>query len=1528
MPTPAEKQKAAEARRKADEEAAAAKAAEKKQKAADKQKAAEEKRIAEEQKRKTVKPRSTLNSGGVGRVSQFLSSSKDRLSSRFSGSRKSLAARDNSNASLRSTHSLPQQRDRSAESDYPRQQYQEQQQEDPAGKMSTPLASPSMDRRSPAKLINSEDNSALSSINPCDMVCDMDDDEIDQLVLSNPSPENVQIMADSLRRRVEDFGFSFQDQENWKDFFEDDGETLLLKIEALRRKCSNLKLQDQIVMLTQLQGKCEKYIEQLRSRAEQERSMPPEDLIVPSKLTPGRDADPFRPASKLPRSPLVPQPGNNHGASPLVRQTSERQGAALIPIINIQPADDQGNLRLEDGAEVQYCNPISPAKSTSDARGAPNQPDLIQQVQDLVRAMAVSEENRAAMLDALSKKANASELAQSKADILRVQQLLSQLDAGLLKANIDQLQRTVDNVAQEQTGQNRVIQQIFERLDKNARDIRSLDKDVKGMLRTQSETNSEVKLLKEVTNADLIPRGFTPGRRVNFPNTPQGQEALGGGRQSAYPGSYRTDRPRGGSPDRFNVSDAFRQSRRMPEIAANTGIPGIARHLTPATTTVAARVTTTVTTSGITTSAQSMSSAVQNVMAPAQGTLASPFSTYNTPAGGYTPVEGGHHGGTPLNGSNLIENDRAQALNDDANRLIARLVPRLDDEQLDKKAVLGLHKSKLPGIENAENRLVQALDRYLDKASAVNMDVLSRVRSASSQAKDWANGIRDMYNALECNNKDFDDKLFSSLKKFSNKSDMSVFEFIAKFESYTKSKGDELKRADLLYNEYLDREIQERVVEFKMDYQAMKKCLFSTYGNVRNITSKLFSKLKENVPTDSASESELYRHYKGLNYAIQRTAEMTKVEGVPTTELENHIYSVDFIGMLKELLVPCSVKYEYMGLLENAGYCSKSPSGEKPFQMYVDKIAKRFKLIEDSVSESTKQSWKKPQVDKPRQKAAKSPQQKAYTTVVEVDDDASDDECQHAVHYTTDDKQGKQQTKPAAIKKQSSPPKQKQQVGKATSKASTVKFPCQFHKGKHEIGSCEDFFKAKAKDRKNNHFRAMCLNCLGPKTGCKGPCSNSIPKALVCEECVDYAKSNNTGTKNVLFCTFKNHAKPDKKDLSKALKKYLVGYDDNKMGSILVLHTRVTAFHCDCTKPCKCKSKRTKTSKPIENQPIPAFDTQSGKLCKADESLIIKESKEDTVYVTQIISINKRDVQVFYDRGANNNIIDGTLAEELKFKVVTDKPSTMGTLSQSRMVSEYGTYTFCLGSKDESFFELTAQGFDLSNQKFPYCNLNQINAEIVQAKKLPQDVKLPEFVGGMQIGILIGLKSPALEPQLVFQLPCGMGIYKSALKDKFGSRYCYGGPHEAFTKISRNKKLSANFSATRTYFTQMFSSYSRSFYPALSKAIPEELEEITEGLFSVVDKTPQAAITTYTGTTFEPTPLVEEDLQQMGYPTSHVHKISEDTGTGCIHPGAKARCTCSETVSVFKTNLPIAKRKEYIDVPDDALVQDTRCVEC
>ena len=1395
--------------------------------------------------------------------------------------------------------------------------------------MSTPLASPSTARRSPAKVISSEDNSALSSIQDTE---ELNDDEVDEIVLTNPTSETVPVMIARLKARVEDFGLNTRSQEDWKELFEDSGEALLLKMEALRRVCGSLNMHEYMITLTQLHTDCEKYIEQLRDVVQREQNTERHSLIAQSKLTPGRDVNPFQPSSRMARSPVVAQPGGTQDASPIARHTPSVTGNGQIPVVNV--------LQPDDSVGTDYHNPAMSATATGITHptgGSPrHQEGPDRQTERILQVITEIQQGCVTMQNSLTRKANAGELADTKADVIKIQQLLGELNVGAVRADVSQNQKLISDLTAKQDRQSRLIELVFQHIDKSSRNARGLEKEVRHLLSVQAETDKDVKILKDVTNADLIPRGFTPGRRVNF--TPQTEE---------IPQDHQCTRSNdvnqdlfANSPDRYAVSEAFRQSRRMPTPNMATGIAGIsACYQAPATTTVPTQITTTVTTNGVTTTAQSMSSARQNVMSHmqsphTQSAWRSPFQPFSQQAG-FTPAQSSLYGGGTPGATNNIQYDRAQALTEDAEKLIARLDPPLGDKRLDKQMVLGLHKSKLPGVESERRELAQALDRYLDKNIPVNMEMLKCVREATSKAKDWANGIRDMYNTLECNNKDFDEKLFSSLKKFSDKSDMSVFEFIAKFESYTKSKGDEYKRADLLYNEYLDREIQERVVQFKTDYQAMKRCLFSTYGNVRNITNKLFSKIKESVPSETASESELYRHYKGLNYAIQRTAEMTQVEGVPRAELENHIYSVDFIGMLKELLVPYTVKYEYMEQLETAGFCNKSPSGETPFQMYVTKVSRRFKRIEDSVTEATKQSWKKAQVEKPRQKQVKSPPKKTYATVVEPkQDDSSEDEGQQSVHFT-DNKQKLRKRKPPSPKSsmQSTQTQQQPQKQTATTQpkpTKSPKFPCGIHKGEHELGECTEFFGLKPHVRSRKWFSSVaCPKCLGPAADCSKDCKQVVPKDLVCSKCIEYAALHNFRERSIVFCASgRHHVRPTKDEVNTALANYLKGYNDKKMGKLLVLHARVTAFSCDCTKPCKCKSGRSKTSAPVENAPVPAFDTQSGKLCKTTDSIVIKESPEDTVYVSQIISIGGRDVLVFYDRGANYNIIDGELAEELQFKVLTDKPSTMGTLSQSKVVAEYGTYAFCLGSEEESFFQLSAQGFDLRNQKFPFCDLRSINAEVAQTNELPRDTILPKFLGGQQIGILIGLKTPALEPQLVFQLPCGMGIYKSAIKDKFGSNYCYGGPHELFTKISNNKTLSANFSAITTYFTQMATCYNNSFHPALSHALSEDLEEIADGLCVISDKETQALIATQAGNIIETTAITEEAMHELGHDVSNSLRISEDPETGCIHPGSKAACTCYSHISAYKATVPIAKRKEYIDAPDEMLLEDTRCLEC
>ena len=877
--------------------------------------------------------------------------------------------------------------------------------------------------------------------------------------------------------------------------------------------------------------------------------------------------------------------------------------------------------------------------------------------------------------------------------------------------------------------------------------------------------------------------------------------------------------------------------------------------------------------------------------------------------------------------------DRAIQLRDDATELIGHLTPAADDESLTKGKIIGLHKSKLGAIENERRELRQLLDKYLDNTSRHEQDstLVSDVQGAIADAKEWCMAIRDLFNSKECGSKDFDKELFSGLKKFTEDSEISIFEFLRRFEAYTSDRGDQQKRADLLFNEYLHRSVQDSVIEYRQDYDLLKNALINIYGDVRKMTGNLLNRvIKEHIPTDPTASLALFKYLKKLNSVIQSIQEMFSIPGMPTAELENHIHGLEFLQQLKEFL-PYEAKMDYLKQLKNEGFITTRLRGKRPFTAYVSIVKEYLDLHEGAAPPDTpRQPPKRDQVkQKPKQKE-KSSNDAAYPAVTSVDsEDESDSEaCKGgSAHFLGKEKKSQDRKSKDG---QKSPKGEQQKQGKKN-----LRFPCGLHNGDHELGECSEFFKMKPFNRKLKMKKHTCLYCMGPKSKCKSVCTNKIPKELICEECKDWGKSHSLTPSNLLFCNFKMHAKSGMKEIKSALKSYLKSFDSNKIQEPICLaaHANISAYLCDKHEsPCKCKPKRTKTSEPRDDVEVPCFDTESGEKCKVQEGSIIKDSPEDVSYVTQILRVNNKDVLVFYDRGANHHLIDGALAEELNLKVVSDKPSTCGTLGDNRLVSDYGSYALRLGPTPEGeFFELTAQGFDLGIEKFPYCNLKEINKEVEDTKKLPSDSVLPKTMGGVKVGILIGLKAPGLEPKLQFQLPSGLGVYKSLLKDKYGSRLCYGGPHELITKQRVGKKKSdANFSRLKVYFTNVRNSYQKAFYPALSRALEDSVEQITEGFYITKSVPATATIVSKDGNVTEPTAISEDDLQQMGYPPSDFQQTvgSLNLSQGCPDLHAKCECTDQSNATVFKASVPIAKRKEYIDLQDQALIDDVRCPEC
>ena len=133
---------------------------------------------------------------------------------------------------------------------------------------------------------------------------------------------------------------------------------------------------------------------------------------------------------------------------------------------------------------------------------------------------------------------------------------------------------------------------------------------------------------------------------------------------------------------------------------------------------------------------------------------------------------------SPRPASPQVPCDRAASLHNSATSLIGKLVPEIGSAEMNKVTVINLHKSKLIAVDNDRKELLRDLEKYRDKTHHPIAQLITDVKSAAGQAKEWVDGVRDLYDTMECGNKDIDEKLFSTLKTFKENSQMSVLLYI------------------------------------------------------------------------------------------------------------------------------------------------------------------------------------------------------------------------------------------------------------------------------------------------------------------------------------------------------------------------------------------------------------------------------------------------------------------------------------------------------------------------------------------------------------------------------------------------------------------------------------------------------------------------------------------------------------------------------------------------------------------------------
>ena len=834
------------------------------------------------------------------------------------------------------------------------------------------------------------------------------------------------------------------------------------------------------------------------------------------------------------------------------------------------------------------------------------------------------------------------------------------------------------------------------------------------------------------------------------------------------------------------------------------------------------------------------------------------------------------------------------------------LKPAVND-QLTRTDVKSIHKSVLPAVDADRKNVEIMIDRYDSQTQPCPFkeELLDEMDMIVEQARTWSREMRHKFLELDCLKQPLDDKLYEGLKRFSEKSEMNIFQFLSKFESLTEEKGTAKQRAELLFERYLDNKVQMLLIEKKENYPAMRQCLINRYGDVKVMTENIVNIMaKDSLPADHCSSANLADYYRKLNSVFKKIQELLKTADMPTSELEDHIYSNTFLQTLIAH-VPHQARDEFYSQISEENLLNIK--GKPCFSM-LSKIVYRFfcRKEADSKLELSAPARGKPSTKQQDRDTAKPKKQAHSVREVREDTSSSEGEIEHSIHFQKTAERKDKKSKQAESKKSSK----------------SFKFPCCLKNHEHELGECPIFFTKDPKYRKKCATRQNCFTCLGPFKTCNRECKVNVPKNLICKECKDWADQNNYSPLNIILCTNKDHTKPAEKVLVESLKKYLKNFEPGHSKDALKL-TAHFFMSAHSNSACSCKSLKCNchiaplTRKPDPKEEIPVLDTVTGRDTTVSKDKIIPESNEDSIYIMQMLKMRGQDVLTFYDRGANQHLIDGELAENINLKVVSDEARTLGVVGGGKICTKYGTYAVILGpNEDGCYFEISAGGMENITQSFPKYDLSSINKQVRASENLPtSNEPLPKYVGGQKTRLLIGINNTSLDPELMFQLPNGMGVYKSPLPDIFGSRYCYGGPHKLIAKA--NKRLGGNFNHVSVFFTTMVNSYLRSPYPALARAMEPEYEEVIPGIMMAKQVQPSSKITTVDKFDLYPSAVCETDLQEMGIKESEPSELQQ-----CI-------CTdqnCKKPVTaVHKAKIPVAKRKEYIDAEDQGQIDSFRC---
>ena len=202
---------------------------------------------------------------------------------------------------------------------------------------------------------------------------------------------------------------------------------------------------------------------------------------------------------------------------------------------------------------------------------------------------------------------------------------------------------------------------------------------------------------------------------------------------------------------------------------------------------------------------------------------------------------------------------------------------------------------------------------------------------------------------------------------------------------------------------------------------------------------------------------------------------------------------------------------------------------------------------------------------------------------------------------------------------------------------------------------------------------------------------STVPELLLCQGCIGFANYKGWTPFNVLLCRKPKHAETRGSyiDVRSQVERYMGTLtpktnEHNLKYAVNFMHQVYSVIPTTLLNQGKPQ---------VKDELNPIIHTQTGQMIDSKDVVVIPEIREHAAYLMQMLKIGESDVLVFFDRGANVNLIFGDLAENEGLTKTSFEPTQLTVVGGNSIRTQYGQYRFCLGpTANDEYHEISCQG--------------------------------------------------------------------------------------------------------------------------------------------------------------------------------------------------------------------------------------------